>query len=185
LASAALSESGPIEQAGLLPLRLVVPEDLDAVPTQKIVDIRRRHSADFDAFYYEISDFADDIRTELAHISDQNVLSAYLDNEVRRRFTGPLTLMQRLMRGAGIDTAVTAITTKFEVPTSAAVPGGILGGRPAVAAGGAVELAAVTLGRTYSHSRHSVEPSAASYLWRVEKSLNPGSLLMRVIQKSK
>lgn len=41
---------GQREQVGLLALRLVVPNNLDDVPVEKIIKLRQRYAADFDAF---------------------------------------------------------------------------------------------------------------------------------------
>ncbi|MFF0476378.1 DUF6236 family protein [Streptomyces sp. NPDC004284] len=55
-----------LEQAiGLLSLRLVVPQDLDAVPVETIVRIRTRRQAELDAFTDAVNAVATELRGSL------------------------------------------------------------------------------------------------------------------------
>jgi hypothetical protein len=173
---------GRSEQVGLLALSQVTPRDPHRISVAKVVKIRRRYAPEFDAFYSEVADLANHLESELAGIADQDILARYLENEVRRRFHSPLDSLERAMRSEGVDTSITALTTKVALPASAAALGGFLTHNPVVAAGGAVAFGAISLMRDLQRTRRSVTPSAASYLWRVDRELNPENTLRRIIR---
>ena len=176
----ALNQGGRREQVGLLALNFVIPSDLENVPISKIVRLRQRYFADFDAFYDQVTNLAHSLDNELTEIADEDVLVAYIANEVERRFRRPLAELQGAMRGMGVGTLVTALTTKFELPTSAAILGGALSRNPVIVAGAALAFGAGALVRSYQQTRHQVSPSAASYLWRVDQAVNSDTLLRRI-----
>jgi Family of unknown function (DUF6236) len=183
-AKIAVPQSGHRERIALLALNLVVPNNLEDVPVQKIIKIRQNYAADFDAFYDEVVDLENSLGNELSEIADPEVLAAYIDYEAQRRFRQPLDNLRREMRGQGVDAAVTAFTTKFELPTSAAiVAGGLLTHHPVVAAGGAIALGIVSTIRSFQRDRRHVTPSPASYLWRIEQTLNPENLMSGLLRQ--
>ncbi len=178
----AATPTGRREQVGLLALSQVIPRDPHRVSVAKVVKVRRRYALEFDAFYGEVADLANHLEGELAGIADQDILARYLENEVRRRFRSPLDSLERAMRSEGVDTSITALTTKVVLPASTGALGGVLMHNPVVAAGGAVAFVAISLMQDLHRSRRSVTPSAASYLWRVDRELNPGNTLRKIIR---
>lgn len=177
-------QEGHLERIALLALNLAVPRNLERVPVQKIVKIRREFGADFDAFHDQVADLSAAVNGELAGIADPEVLKAYIDQEAQRRFRRPLADLQRAIRSQGVDATVTALTSKFELPTSAAIAaGGLLTHHPIVAAGGALAFGIAPIMRNYRSNRRQVTPSAASYLWRIEQTLSPDGLMERLLQQ--
>jgi hypothetical protein len=170
------------EQVGLLALSQVIPRNPSEVSVAQVVKIRQRYAAEFDAFYDEVADLALALEGELTGIADQNILARYLENEVRRRLLSPLDNLERVMRSEGVDTSITALATKMVLPASTGALGEFITHNPIVAAGGAVAFGAISLMRDLSRSRRSVTPSAASYLWRVDKELRPRNMLMKITQ---
>ena len=178
--SVVAAKVGRREQISLLALSLAIPNNVEDVPVQKIIKIRQNYGADFDAFYDEVIDLANSMDGELAAITDPGVLAAYIDSEMQRRFQQPLTNLQRAMRGQGVDTTITALTTKFELPTSVAIAGGLITRHPGIAASGLLAMAIVSTVRNLQQGRRQVAPSAASYLWRIDRTLNPDRLIKRI-----
>lgn len=170
------------EQIGLMALRQVVPRDPNRIPVAKIVKLRRRYAVEFDAFYTEVADLASSLESELNGIADQDILARYLEHEVHRRFHSPLENLERAMRSEGIDTSITALTTKIVIPASAGVLGDFLTHNPIVSVGGAVAFGAVSLARDLRRDRRNIPSSAASYLWRVDKELQPGNMIRAIIE---
>jgi len=176
-------QGGRREQVGLIALRLVIPDNLGDVPIKKIIRLRQRYAADFDAFCAEVADLARSLDNELVGIADPDVLATYIDYETRRRFQQPLTDLQKAMRGLGVDTTVTTLTSKFALPSSAAIAGGVLTDHPVVVAGGALAFGTAALMRNFQQGRRRIAPSAASYLWRVDHTINPDNLLRRMVDR--
>jgi hypothetical protein len=86
------------------------------------------------------------------------------------------------MRSEGVDTSITALANKMVLPASSGALGEFITHNPIVAAGGAVAFGAISLIRDLSRSHRSVTPSAASYLWRVDKELHPRNMLRKIAQ---
>jgi hypothetical protein len=167
---------------GMLSVRLVVPTGLENVPIQKIIYIRQRYQNDFDAFQDTVSTVAAECRDELNNIAEQAVLEAYLDQVVKRRFEQPLADLRKALRGLGIDTAYSALNTKFALPAAVVASGGIVANQPVVAATGAAAFSVLALGRTARLNwTERMKPSAASYLWRIERNLTPKSLIRSIL----
>ncbi|WP_330309805.1 MULTISPECIES: DUF6236 family protein [unclassified Streptomyces] len=169
---------------GMLAVRIVVPEDLDAVPVGKIVELRRRHKDEFDTFNREVTAAAADLREHLADVTLPTSIDRYVSMEVGRRFERPLEELRRAMRGLGIDTAFSAANLKFAVPaTLAGMAGGVYAG-PLVSTATGVTFALAGLARTVTGERQALRASSPSaYLLSVEKGLETRSLVRRVCRR--
>ncbi|MFG3345235.1 DUF6236 family protein [Streptomyces sp. NPDC048018] len=173
-----------LQQAiGLMSLRLVVPEDLDAVPVEKIVRLRTDHRAEFTAFTDAVSTAASDFRESLGSIEDPEALRKHLTLTVARTFETPLEELRKAMRGLGITTAFSAMNTKFELGTATTlVLGSIPAGQPLAAAGGAV-LGLAALRHSAGRARDAqLRASPAAFLLRAERDLQPRQLHTRVLR---
>ncbi|WP_369253803.1 DUF6236 family protein [Streptomyces sp. R35] len=169
---------------GMLAVRIVVPEELDAVPVGKIVELRRRHKDEFDTFNREVTAAAADLREHLADVTLPTAIDRYVSMEVGRRFERPLEELRRAMRGLGIDTAFSAANLKFAVPaTLAGMAGGVYAG-PLVSTATGVTFALAGLARTATGERQALRASSPSaYLLSVEKGLETRSLVRRVCRR--
>lgn len=172
---------GAAARIAMLAMQLVVPTDLQAVPAERIVAVRKHSGAEFDAFRDAVIAAAGELAGLSLESADPAIVAAYLDQVVARRFEQPLADLRSAMRGLGVETALSAAGMKFELPVAVATVGGSLFGQPAVAAAGGVAFALVGLGRSLKQGRQTrLGASPESYLLRVEKGLRPGSLLSRV-----
>lgn len=174
----------PAGAVGLLALRLVMPVDLSSVPVSKIIKVRRRHGAQFDAFGQLIADAAAELADELSMVSDPTILDTYLANEVTKRFERPLTDLRATLRDVGVESTLNATTIKFELPAAAAaVAGGWLTDEPIVAGAGAA-FGLATIRRAARRRRHEeIQRSPAGYLWLTEREINPRSLIKRLLRR--
>jgi hypothetical protein len=165
--------------AGMLALRLVVPADQENLPAAKIIELRKRYGADFDAFHNSVAVLAVEIGKAFGPGADPTVVRTHVENEVRVRFEQPLRELATAMRGLRVDAAFAAASIKFELPAAiAAGAGGLLAGAPIIAAGGAIAVAAVALARSITRSRsEALRPSATSYLIRTGRTVSPRKLI--------
>jgi hypothetical protein len=162
---------------GLLSIDAVVPRDLDAVPPAKIVEIRRRFAAQFDRWRDYADEVAAALAQELQDVESPELLKAYLDDAVRRYATGPADDLRRSLTDIGIDTATTAVSTKFGVPAS------VLTGlaAPQIAAADSTALALANLRRSARDKAHARQATPAAYLLSVRETLAPQSRLSRIL----
>jgi hypothetical protein len=163
-------EPTPETTIGLLAIRLVVPTDLKHLSVKKVIRLRQRYAADFDAFHDAVTATASELCDEFTDIADRAVVEAYLHQAVKRRFEQPLADLRKAFKGLGIDTTFAAANMKFELPTALVTGSGIIAHQPVLAGAGAAAFGVVTLGRgTRLKWIERTKPSAASYLWRVER----------------
>ncbi|MFD8508909.1 DUF6236 family protein [Streptomyces sp. NPDC059687] len=176
------SVEGTAAQVAMLAMQLVVPENLRAVPAERIVAVRKQCGPEFDAFRDTVSAAADELAALPRESADPAIVTAYLDQVVARRFEQPLANLHSAMRGLNVETALSAAAMKFELPAAITALGGSwLAGQPAAAAAGGLAFALVGLGRSWKQGQQAqLGASPESYLLRVEKGLKPRSLLARV-----
>lgn len=178
------AEQTPETAIGMLAVQLVVPARLSHVPIQKIIHLRQRYGADFDAFHDVVAAVAAELSDEFMNIADRAVLEAYLGEEVKRHFERPLADLRKALRGLGIDTAYAAANMKFALPAALVTGGGIAAHQPVLAGAGAAAFGMLTLGRTarLNWAEHT-KASAASYLWRIERGITPESMIKSLLHR--
>ena len=168
--------------AALLALQLVIPARLDSLPVSRIINIRRRYSAEFDAFQDAVTGVADGIRQTIPANADENVLAAQLQVQVDRHFRNPLRDIDKALKSARIDTTLAFGGLKFEVPAAATV-GALLVKEPVVGAVTGAALAIFGAARGYAQRRsQTLSPSAVSYLWQVRKAADSRSAIRRMLR---
>jgi hypothetical protein len=178
------TEQTPETAIGMLAVQLVVPAHLSNVPIQKIIHLRQRYGADFDAFHDVVAAVAAELSDEFMNIADQAVLEAYLGEVMKRHFERPLADLRKALRGLGIDTAFAAANMKFALPAALVMSGGIAAHQPVIAGAGAAAFGVLTLGRTARlNLAERTKASAASYLWRVERGITPESMIKSLLHR--
>ncbi|MFM9707864.1 DUF6236 family protein [Streptomyces galilaeus] len=173
LAAEPATESGdPVGAVGLLAVKLAVPTNLEDIPISKIVELRRRHATEFDAFAHVISEVADDLERALRDVRDHTVLQAYAESEVQHRFDQPLRDLQGAMRGLKLGTAFGIANLKFEIPAALTLLG-VAADRPLVMASAAA-FGLASLYRSSSQSREEkLRGNPAAYLLRISGEFGP------------
>jgi Family of unknown function (DUF6236) len=162
---------------GLLSIEAVIPRNLDQVPPVKIVEIRRKFRAQFDRW----RDYADELAVQLAaqlhEIEAPDLVQAYLDDAVRRYATGPADDLRRGLAAAGVETATTAINTKFGVPAAALA--GLAA--PQIAAAGGMALAVANLRQSAHRHAQALHGAPAAYLLSIQETLTPRTWLSQIL----
>ncbi|WP_328769396.1 DUF6236 family protein [Streptomyces sp. NBC_00286] len=183
LRSVPTAEEDLTEAIGLMSVRLVVPDNLDAVPVEKIIQLRKRHRAEFEAFANAVNTAAADFRDSFGAIEDRDARQKYLSLKVAETFETPLEELRKAMRGLKMNTAFSAMSSKFELGTAATVAiGSIPAGQPLVTAG-AVALGLTTLRRNAAQAREAqMRTTPGAYLLRAERDLQPQELHQRVMR---
>jgi hypothetical protein len=163
---------------GLIAMRVVVPRDLARVPIKKIISVRRRFGAQFDAWRDYVDRVGADLAEQLSDVESPTILRAYLDEAARKYAEAPVEQLRKGLASLGLDAADAALNTRFETP-AALTAAGFASGQPiAVAAGvaaGITELRRRTKGKAQAQL---ASPNA--YLLNVKATLEPRSWLERV-----
>lgn len=173
------------EAVGFLALNLVVPANLDAVPVEKIIEIRERYGTEFIAFGEEVNRVAAGFG-ELSHIRDSAVLEQYLNDVVTARFAQPLEDLRGKMRQLTGDAALMSINVKTELPAAVLASGGAwLAGQPLIAETSAAAIGLMAIRRSIRRQRETVMESApaASFLLHTRAYLQPRTLLNRALHQ--
>lgn len=172
------------DMVGMLAVRIVLPEDLDAVPVEKIVEVRRRHKEEFDNFNREVTATAADLREYLSNVTLPASIDRYVSLEVERRFAHPLEELRRAMRGLGIDTAFSAANLKFTLPAALTGMASEAYVGPLVSSATGVTFALVGLTRTATGTHQALRASSpTAYLLSVQKGLETRSLVRRICRR--
>lgn len=175
------------ERVGVLSVRCVLPARLATVPVEKIVALRKKYEPEFFAYLDAVARTAADLSEELAGIRSPQALEMYVRQAVRKDFEAELEKLRRAMNGIGLQTISTSVGTTFDTPTSAALASGLIatvGGTVAGSAAGIVAgVGATAVGILGGARRQRDEALAASpvgFLLRVERGLNPTTVVRRI-----
>jgi hypothetical protein len=173
------SGSGLAQILAFLAIKMVVPADLDQIPAEKILEIRERYGAEFQAFGLTVDQAATDL-AQLADVRDPAVIERYLNDEVVSRFIRPTEDLRRQLSGLKLDAATMTINVKTELPAAAGLIGGAtLAGHPLVAGASAVALGLLAIRRGIRRQRDSALKAspAASYLLHLDENLEAHRLV--------
>jgi hypothetical protein len=194
IASALLNASEPgqprvteklAQMLGFLALDLVIPDNLDAVPIQKIVEVRQRYGPEFLAFGAAVDQAAAGL-AELAHVRDRSVLEQYLNDAVTSQFSHSLNELRHMIRGLKLDATTMAINVKTELPAGALLAGGAwLAGHPLIAGTTAATIGLLTVHREMRQQRDEALRStpAASFLLHTQEHLRARGLLDQTLYR--
>jgi hypothetical protein len=187
LTAALLGAGHGTEISGLTPdatlafmaVRSVVPANLGSVSATKIVEVRDRYHAELLSFQRAIQEVSD--TAQLAAVTDPAALQLHLTDAYEDHLAPKLSSLERDLRKLGIDTALGYVTMKATIPTGLGMGLAEVGADDKVAAGTAVLLAAVGVGRSMRSRRNTlIEQSPAAYLLRLKTDLSPTGLRGRV-----
>jgi Family of unknown function (DUF6236) len=173
------------ERIALLALHVALPANLFDVPTTRIIKLRQRHGAEFDAFGDLVAVTAEELSSELTDISDPAVVHTYLRQEVVRRFERPLADLRKAMRGMGVNTVLGALNLKLELPAAVATASGaLIAGQPLIALAGAAAFGLLGVTRSARQERaDKLAQSPVSYLLHVGD-LAPNQLVSSLTRRS-
>lgn len=172
-----------LSAVGHLAVKCVLPGDLRNIPTEKIIRLRTRHAAEFDAFTDAVAATASELRDTLATIEDQAALQEYLRLAARRRFETPLAELQGAMKGLKIATGYSVIGYKIELGTAATASLGGLAVGSSLLTAGALAFGVASLRRANAEARDAhLRNSGTAFLLRLNYGLAPRSLVRRVLR---
>ncbi|MEU9155709.1 DUF6236 family protein [Streptomyces sp. NPDC048417] len=164
---------------GLMAVECVLPDGLRSVPVAKIIQLRKDHRAEFNAFTQAVDKAATDLREHVAGIEDRAAFEHYLRLKFDESIALPLEELRKAMSGLNLKTFYSALNYKFELPALAAAASGWAGNVPIAA--GSLAVAAATLRQATAEARDAqLGGSPVSYLLRVERNLKPTTLVRRV-----
>jgi hypothetical protein len=175
---------GP-DPIGMLAIRAVIPRDIDHIPTQKIIKIRKTLTPYFIAFRNAVNTIEGEIRQQLERIQDTAIIRAYLEQEVHEKLLTPVKELRNEMRHMKIDTTTATLTFKYEVPALAGlIAGGVLAHDSLLAGGAAAAVGLLGLIRGHRHNRATYRAhSPVSYLMLLEDQLGARSALDRAARQ--
>jgi hypothetical protein len=173
-------EGGIASLYAAIAIKAAVPAGIEALPAEKIVEIRHKLAPEFDAFCAHLDSLTGQF-TELARIEDPGILHARLTIMAERDLLRPTADLDRGLRALKLQPARAVMAMKsLELPavTAAAVSGV---GLP-VAAGQAGMAAAQFIASSIQARQIAEERrrSAAGYLLGIRGELSPTGVVARV-----
>lgn len=163
-------------------IRAVVPAGIEALPVQKIVEIRHKLAPEFDAFCAHLDSLTEQF-TELTRIEDPGVLRARLEIMAERDLFRSAADLDRGLRGLKLQPARAVLAMKsLELPVAAAAA---LSGIGLPIGAGQAGMAAAQFIASGVQARKIAEErrrSAAGYLLGIRGELNPTGIVARVLR---
>jgi len=162
-------------------IRTVVPARIGDIPVEKIIEVRRRLAAEFDAFRDHLNSLADRL-TELGRIKDASVLQARLELMVERDLRRPTDALEGQLRQLGLEPARAVLGLKsLELPAAAAAAVSAAALPAGIGEAGLVAARLITSGiETRDRRRQMLQSSPAGYLLGLQKQLTPGGIVERL-----
>jgi hypothetical protein len=162
----------------LVSIRTVVPKDVSALSVRTIDEIRQRFGEELT----RLQKFIDGLAADLPQLTEQADPTTIVDHVQLTHDKEIKPLVDDLgsqLRSAGIDTALSAMSTSVAMPAALA----LLPAGPVVSVG-AVALSVIPVVRAKRRQgREAYERSPVAYLYRLEDGLKPDTMLKRVRQR--
>lgn len=164
------------ESIGLLALNLVVPADLHSIPIEAIIELRRKHAAEFDSFRITIDGIVQDLGQRVSAIKDPVIIRAYIEQAVEERIVRQLDDLKKQLRGANFEAAGIVANVRFDLPAGVAMAAA-WADRPAVAGIAAAAAGVLTVRRGIRQQRQKImQPSAGAYMYHIQRGTPTGAL---------
>jgi len=178
-AGALASNQGIATTFGLLAVTAVIPADLDDIPAEKFIEVRRRFGAQFDRWHHYVDRIGADLAEQLRDVESPEILSAYLDDAVRRYSTAQVEDLRQGLAAVGLDMVDQAMNSKFALPAGLAAG---LATQPPLAAAAGIAAGAVAIRRAGHIKAQAKQMAPAAYLLSIGETLTPKSWVSRVMQ---
>jgi len=188
LASKGNAEDLALEFA-MLAIQSVIPKDINSLPVQKIIEVRKHHFEELIAFQQATQTIIDAVpqtlssNTEAGAIYLQELYNVTLKPELRR--------LKSSLQSSGIDSVLGAMSVKVQAPelvtSGAAIFGiGALHLNPLMMGTGAVVMCLIPrIRRQRAEAQRLRTESPAAYLLRLQEDLSPASLASDVATRAR
>ena len=180
----------PAVEFAMLAIQSVIPKDIDSIPVEKIIEIRRYHADELARFQQATREIVASIPEAMAS-ADPQVCAQYLQSLQAKSLAPQLRQLKESLGRAGIDGVFGAMSVKVQAPqlmtSGAALLGiGALHLNPVMVGAGAIVLCLVPRIRQQRDQAQRIrQDSPAAYLLRLEEELNPASLASSVKVKAR
>jgi hypothetical protein len=171
---------------GMLAVDAVVPNDLDRVPVDRIVNVRKNHGDEFDAFRTYLDQLASGLAS--LNVQDPMIMQAYLEEEYNTKLAPKLDDLRKGLRKSKLETTMGAMNVETTLPaligSAAALAGATI--NPVVALSGAAAFGILPmLGAHRKRTKELTSGSPVAYLLRVGKQVRPPTLVESLTQSGR
>lgn len=166
---AVASPGDPVGRFVVAAFQTVVPANLDAVPFEKIVEVRQRYRRELNAFRQYVTDQVGGL-SRLDDIRDVDVYRAHLEHEVERVVLDRLDDLRDRLLELGMETSTALAAVKVRIDAEG----------PATASDRTGSLAARVVDAPRSGRDRVIRESPVGYLFHVGEELSTAALADRV-----
>jgi predicted RNase H-like HicB family nuclease len=159
---------------GMLAIESIVPKEIGQVPIDRIINLRKKYGAEFDAFRTHLNELAAGLAS--LNVQDPKIMKGYLEEEYNTKLAPQLNDLREGLNKSKVDTTMTAMNVETTLPpligSGAALAGITID--PVIALGGAAALAILPMfGAHRTRKKELASGSPVAYMLRVEKGLRP------------
>ncbi|MFJ1552016.1 DUF6236 family protein [Streptomyces sp. NPDC088246] len=170
-----------VERAYLhVALRTVIePDNLDHVPTAKLIRFRETHRSELAAFHEHVAGMGAELQA-IAKVESLEVASAHLRALYETKTRPQLNDLRRALRGLGVESSAGTLAQKIDFnPAAGTVLGSIAaaGGQLAVASAAVAVTLVPYLAGKFKARRQQVTNSPVAYLLAADRELTGRTLL--------
>jgi hypothetical protein len=169
-------------------IRTVVPAKIADIPVEKIIEVRRKLSIEFDCFRDHLTSLADKL-TEIGRVKDPTVLQARLELMAGRDLRRPAEDLEQKLRQLDLEPARAVLGIKsLELPAAVAAATSAAALPPGASEAGLVAARLISSRLDARAKRQqALADCPVGYLLGLQKQLTPGGIverLRRILQRT-
>jgi hypothetical protein len=182
-----VEQEQPRNEAGVLfltiAMRTLVPEDLAAMPVERVLRLRKRYASDFWNYRERVTSVASGL-ARLRDVEDLATLAEHVEIEYEKTLKQDLSDLRRALRSQRVDAADTALAIKVAAPATLLGAAATELGSAAAGAGAATAISVFSAIRGIrAQRRNALAASPATWLLRIEKEIRPPGLVRSISER--
>lgn len=174
------TEKEIVSQMATIAISSVMPKNIEHIPVEKIIEIRKKYSENLNVFRSYIGTFAKDL-SEIKDFENRYRIAIHLNTEYQNNIKPQIDDLKSCLGSLGIDTVFGVMNVKVALPPLIATGGTYFGHlfdfAPWVVGSGALALSILPVIRDKGKAaKDKMRTSPVAYLLRVEENLKPITL---------
>jgi hypothetical protein len=167
-------------QLAILTIQTVVPKNIEAIPIEKFIKLRKQHYGELGEFQRYINEITQE-NSFWENIEDEEWLKEQLENEISKTLTPQLKRLKRVLDDVDIDATLGAMNIGRPLPSDSQPLAKMTASQPIYDEKGTFVLNSISIPapdkRMYERARErELDRSPISYLIRLEEGLKPVEL---------
>jgi hypothetical protein len=186
LASEAPAAQEPSVALANLCFKNIIPQGVENVPVEKIIQLRKDHQTEFKAYQDSLAAFRHEI-LHLGGVNDPAALTEHLNNEYNCTIGPSLAKVRQAFEWKHMETATSIVNVQFAAPPvlAAAVTWAGVAVNPVLAGVAGVALGVIPAIQKRRDEAQDQLDKPGAWLLRIQEGLTPQSFMAKVQQRAR